>query len=643
MSDRDKYVPTEAATWYRQNPEDAWKSLMDLEEVSQSDNLVREQRAAYNASMLEGIGLGGFGAWGYGRASRGQALVGSGPESTRAPLIWNYAAAGLDTLQAKVVGTSEPKPMLQVTDGDWDDHRQAVWSGRLLEGLYRQQQGQYHDVWDMARHAFKIAAGVTGTVAVKVLPYPNENKIMCELHDTLDMFVDYFECTYSSPMTFGESTWFDAHRLMAMYPKYKEMIWNSREPLPEKYGGSDESKRQRYMVKVVEGWRLTMGDDTGKYLITTKNGPLDWLDYEHDTAPFAMLHARRSLAGFWGTPVMERGMRIVERINQILHSLDKSERLVPKNMLIYDIGKTPTELMKNIKDVMQVGYNSDGAPGASPPQYITPQIYDQTVMNLLESHINAFHETLGINSSQMAATKDPGVTAAVAIRTVQDLFTQLFSVVSRDWTKFVTTDIGGLYLRGINDVKEQDKNFFVNWDGGSFMRQVNTSVADLDKSRFTIQAMPVSETRNTPADRMSLADEMLSRGELSPQAYQRIIATGDVPAETIGQDTQHQMIAKAMDSWMYDELEDITNVSPLPWMNLGDAIVQVLGGYMKALMKENFDPKRELYFRRYITILDNMIKKQAITKAQLSGASGGSQASTAALGPGEGTLPPPGM
>lgn len=575
--------------------------------------------------MLEGLGLGGFGAWGYGKRATGPAMVGT-MAAGQAPLIWNYAAAGLDVLQAKVVGTSEPKPMLVVTDGDWDDHRQAVWSGRLLEGLYRQQQGQYHDVWDMARHAFKIAAGVTGSVAVKVLPYPNENKITCELHDTLDMFVDYFECTYSAPLTYGETTWFDAHRLMRAYPKHKQMIWDSREPLPEEFGGNDQSGQQRYMVRVTEGWRLMTGEEEGRYCVTTKNGPLDWVPYLHDTSPFAFLHARRSLAGFYGLPIMDRGMRIVERINQILGSLDKGERLLPKNLLIYDIDKTPTEYMKNIRDVMQVGYNSKGAPGAQAPQYITPQLYDQTVMQLLEAHIRAFHETLGINSSQMSATRDPGVTAAVAIRTVQDLFTQLFSVVSRDWTKFVTNDIGGLYLRGINDLKDEDKHFPVTWDGGEFMRQVDTSVADLDKKKFTIQIHPVSETRNTPADRLSLADEMLSRGEMSPDAYQRVIATGDVPSETGPQKTQYSMIERAMDSWMHDELEDVQNVSPLPWMNLGSAITQVLNGYMKALMKEKFPADRELFFRKYITQCDTMIKQQAMAKAQMGGLAKGGNA-----------------
>mgnify|MGYP001603933721 FL=1 len=160
-----EFVSPEMSLWWTQSAEDAGKSLMGLSEAAAQDNQGRRARAAYNASLLEGIGLGGFGAWGYGSRSTGAANVVVGGKSS--PLIWNYPAAGLDTLQAKVVGQSEDKPMIMVTDGDWDDQRQAVWNTRLLEGLYSEPQGMYHDVWDLGRSGFKIAAGVTGTIAVK--------------------------------------------------------------------------------------------------------------------------------------------------------------------------------------------------------------------------------------------------------------------------------------------------------------------------------------------------------------------------------------------------------------------------------------------------------------------------------------------
>src|SRR3972149_6153841 len=381
MSEMD-FVSAEKSLWFLQRPEDGAKSLYALSEAADADNTVRRGAASYNASVLDGLGLPGFGAWAYGKQS-GAARIGSG--SGACPLVWNYAASGLDTLQAKVVGREEPKPMIEVTDGTWEDQIQAVWSSRLLEGLYRGQQGKFHDVWDLGRHAFKIAAGVTGSVAVKVLPYHDEDKIVCELHDTLDMFIDHFECTYSNPLTYGEITWFDAHRLMAIFdkPAQKQAIWAAREPLPTDRGGMDGEKT-RYMVKLVEGWRLKLGKTAGRYLATIKGGEvLQKGDYEHDTPPFAFLHARRSLGGFYGIPVMERGMRIVERINQILAAMDKGERLVPKNLRIYDIRATPKELMKNVRDVMQVGWNSEI--GGQPPQWHTPPLYDQTAIEALQA------------------------------------------------------------------------------------------------------------------------------------------------------------------------------------------------------------------------------------------------------------------
>lgn len=617
---------TDDSLWFTQTDADKASAVaMNLATSADTDNMGRRARATYNASLLDGVGLSGFGAWGYGKGSQpswGSFCGGGTGRAEGCPLVWNYAAAGLDTAQAEIVGQDEPAPFIEVTDGDYDDHRQSVWSGRLLKGIYSQDQGMYHDVWDLARAAWKLAAGCTGTTAIKAKPHPGESKMVFELHDTLDMFIDFFECTYSMPMTYGESTWFDPLRLLACFDDraIKQKIWDSREPLPKEFGG-DAENAPKNMVRLVETWRLQMNKgEPGKYLQSVKQGALGPLyDYAHSSPPFAFLHARRSLCGFYGLPLMERGMRIVERINQILAGLDKSEVLTPKNMLIYDIEASPPGLLQNMRSIMLAGYSSKTNPNAKAPQYITPTVYDQTVVSLLEMHIRAFHETLGINSNQMGATKPQGVVAAVAIRAVADLFTQLFAVLSRDYIKCVTTQLGTLALRSLSDMKKEGKSFKVSWKGDKFMRTVSTDMIDITEKQFTCSVMPVGGSRGSPADRMQLADEMLARKEISEAGYQRILETGDVPAETRSSQRQTSMIAKAIDQWMNDDVEEIQDVSPLPWMNLPEAIIQVLDGYMEALMLDDFPVDRELYFRRYIVICDQMLQKQAAAKAQLSG------------------------
>lgn len=638
MPGKPDYTSSEYSLWFTQSGEDAWKSLISLAESADLDNACRRARAVYNAGLLEGIGLSGFGAWGYGgSAPAAGTRLGSATVSGH-EMVWNYAAAGLDTLTANVVGQDEVKPFLQVTDGDYDDHRQAIWSGRLLEGLYAQEQGKFHDVWDLGRSAFKIAAGCTGSAAVKVVSYPEENKLIYELHDTLDMFIDHFECSYSNPLTYGETTWFDPHRLMACFKDAgtKRAIWEAREPLPDDRGGIGE-RNPRMMVRLFEGWRLSLGDDPGTYLAVTKNGVLIRKDYAHSTPPFAMLHCRRSLAGFWGIPLMERGMRIVERIQRILAQLDKASVLTPTAGVVYDLATTTKEMIKNVKTIMQFPYDTSTNPNAKPPTFFTPPIYDQTLVNLLEMHVRAFQETLGISSNQMGATKAQGVVAAVAIRAVADLFTQLFAVEERDHQKFMTVGIGTLTLRALSDLRKSGKELSVNWNGGKFMKQVKSSVADLDEKKFIMQVSVASGTHNSPGDRIALADEMLARKELTPEGYQRVLETGDIPAETRPAKRQEAMIERAMDSWMNDELSEIKPISPLPWMNLPAAIVQVMDGYMGALMIDNFPPERELYFRRYVTQCDALDQRQQLAKAQLSGVSkGNGKAPAPAETPGSG-------
>lgn len=623
------YVDPSCHAWWTQSGDDAGKSLMNLAEAAAHDNQGRRNRAAYNASLLEGIGLGGFGAWGYGARSSGLAQIALG--NKQSPLIWNYPAAALDTLTPKVAG-SDDKPFVMVTDGDWDDERRAVWTTRLLEGLYKEQQGMYSSVHDLGRAAFRIAAGVTGSVAARVVSLPGEAKLTCELCDTLDMWIDAFECSYSNPLTYGEETWFDPYRLMAAFPKHRELIWQAREPLPYERGGSEpgDGSKTRYMVKLVTGLRVRYGKEPGRKLFAISTGTLDDRKYDDTEPDYAFLHARRSLAGFWGIPVLERGMRIAERINAIVGKLDRAEVLLPKNLLVYDIKRTPSELMKNIGEVMQIGFNSE-VPGVD-PQYITPTLYDRSVIDLLEFHIRAFHETLGISQAQMQARKDPGIVAAAAIRTVNDMFTELFSIIQEDFTRFKTSGLGKLHIKAVKQLAEDNPDFSVNWKGGSFFKKVKASICDLGNKHFVFDVMPVSETRDTPADRIQLADEMLARQQLSPQAYNRILRTADVPRETKRENAQYELIESLIDSWMHDDVEDIRDTTPLPWFDHGDSIAQVLGAYTKVLMTPKFDSARELYFRRWITISDQLLKRQLAAKAALEGAASGGRNATELLG-----------
>jgi hypothetical protein len=283
--------------------------------------------------------------------------------------------------------------------------------------------------------------------------------------------------------------------------------------------------------------------------------------------------------------------------------------------------------MKNIPaSVMQVGFNSEV--GGVDPQYITPPIADQSVLNLLEFHIRAFHETLGISTAQMQAKKDPGIVAAAAIRTVNDMFTELFSVVQGDFQNFKTKQLGTLHVKAVRELAEENPGFEVNWKGGKFIKKVKARICDLNNKHFVFDVQPVSGTRDTVADRIQLADEMFARKELSPQAYQRVLQTADVPRETTLQNGQYELIESCIDSWMHDDYEDITDMSPLPWFNHGDSIVQVMGAYTKVLIKRNFDVKRELYFRRWITQSDQLMRRQEADKAALAGAGKGGAGAT---------------
>src|SRR3972149_3386128 len=100
MSEMD-FVSAEKSLWFLQRPEDGAKSLYALSEAADADNTVRRGAASYNASVLDGLGLPGFGAWAYGKQS-GAARIGSGAGAR--PPAGEYAASGLAPRPATVGG-----------------------------------------------------------------------------------------------------------------------------------------------------------------------------------------------------------------------------------------------------------------------------------------------------------------------------------------------------------------------------------------------------------------------------------------------------------------------------------------------------------------------------------------------------------
>lgn len=604
----------ESRLWHQQTDKDQAAQIVDLIAGAQEKTRTpRFNQACQHASMFEGVTVSGLDGDCFGDITP---LTFDG-----APLINNRAASVVETLQSKLAALDEPRPQFVITDGSYEQKRQGVWLDRFIEGQYYQPQcgGMYSNMWAMWRHAFLLAAAATGSVAVKVFPDFHARKIRAELHNTLDMWVDPFECRYSGPLSYGESTWVDAEMLLDKYSrsqtKTQAILGAMTTPDPRTGANSQHDNLQ---VQVREMWRIrTDADKPGKYIQTVGKAALEWDDYEYQSPPFAFYHFRRRLGGFWGASAIDRFYQSVIRENQVLNRMDEAEARSSTIILPYDPNIMGANKMVVPKHVILQPYDSNKGP---PPQPYVPNWYPQTAPELMRIHGQNTHDASGVAAMQATGQAQAGLTAAVAIRTVLSLLNERLAPQQRDIVQAQAVDTAYLFARAAKEIYDRFGEFDSVWYGKSFVKTLpGKDCLSLPLELFSAQVRPVSEKKNSPEDRIQLAQELVSQGVITGGHWLGILQHMD----TIGAMKQWAKVEawceKQFDRWLYGSELDIRRpgayMSPPKYADLDYMMALAVDALLSAQIDDVPDNRRQL-FLQFLGDLDRKIDQRDARRAQ---------------------------
>lgn len=534
----------ESRLWHKQtDPDKAGMIGSQIAEVQRQVRQPRKEASRKHGSMYEGQELTGLDGDCF------ESLVPVCFEG--APMVNNRCQSVINTLQAKLAALDEPRPQFVVTDGSYEQKRQAVWLDRFVEGQYYQQQGMYRNMWHLWRHAFLYAAAATGTCAVKVFPDMVGRKIVAELHNTMEMWVDPLECRYGVPLTYGESTWFDAEKLAdESDSKYRDDIWNAAEaPAPDDRSGRT-SRTDALQVEVHELWRVrSRADQPGKYLRVVGNKALAFDDYLYTSPPFAFYHFRQRLGGFWGASATETFYQSVVRENQVIARMDEGEARSQTIIQYYDPSVQGSDKLSVPKHVVLIPYNSENG---APPQAFAMPWYGQQAPELRNMHAQNTHDASGISAMQTTGQAQTGLTAAVAIRTVLSLLNERFAPQQRDIVQAVAVDTAYLFARAAKEIYDEFGEFDSVWHGKSFRQTLpGADCLSLPLEIYTVQVKPVSEKKNSPEDRIQLANELVTQGIITGGDWIDTLRTMDTPGATRRFARVEEWCEKLFDKFLY--------------------------------------------------------------------------------------------
>lgn len=616
--------------WYTLGEEEGGPSLVALAGKYRMQFTSRKTRAVNLLSLYEGLSLGRFSADAYDDAGPLELWGNDATDEDDSPVdvVWNVGASIMDSIDAKLFALDRIKTQFVVTDGGWEAKRAAIMASRFIEGQMSEPQGIFPNLWAMWRHAARLAETSTGAAAVFFWPDQEAGRIVAELDDTLNMFVETSGLPYDGITSIGRVTYWDPDKLAAKYPEHEQAIFSAAETPDHELTPEDDTDappEEVQRVPLVQGWRMKAPGVKGMYCAAIPGATLEWEEYKCDEPPCVFYIPMRQLAGFWGRTRLERIVRPLQRLNEVLAAVDDAERLTPKGVVWYDPTTTDNTQLETVKNVVLIPHTG---PMDRKPVYEPPAPFHPLQLELLKLHRDACFDLTGMSEAHVTASRERGLSSGVAIRLVQDQVYERFAPTEEEFSRCVGEASARQMIRCI----KQMGSFKSTWksaEKGGFLAEIPSEVFNiLDKYKYKAEPYAVSGNINTPADRVELAEKLMGSGVITGEAYAAILQHFDVPGQAdagIGK-VEEQFVAKQVDLWLFGELKEMPKryMGPEKWMQLEQRLLQVGAAYLEAKMEMCGglnDPEvidRLGYFFRFISELEALIEQKKQREAELA-------------------------
>lgn len=505
-------------------------------------------------------------------------------------LKFNLVRSIIDTLTAKA-GTQRPRPIFVTDQGKWNEQQRAKGLTRTLYGeFYRNQY------YDQSMLIFRDAA-ITGTGIFKV--FAEEGKVKIERTYLWEIFVDRADSWYGTPRSIYQRKTIDRGQLMEMFPEHADEIEQAKTNTTtlDWIGVGSTSDR----LEVVEGWHLPSSKKAkdGRHVIALPGICLFDEPWTRSTFPFAVLPYGKPQAGFWGTSLTDDIASQQCELNLILEKTQEMVSLSVPRVYVPRGAKISKSHMANVPgDVIEYsGVQSPIhiAPPGLPPEYMA---YTAQIKS------DAF-EGSGISQLSASGLKPAGIESGVALREVNDIQSDRFTVVSRGLEK-LALDVGKLVIETIREIVEAEGSYEIQAmdEQGRSAYKIKWSDVDLDEESYVMQIYAAGLLPTRPEARMQTVLDLLQGGLIETAEAQMLLDFPDTSAATAIRMAPYEIADKAI----YLMLNDGKEIVPEPFWNLSYALKQAQNQYCLTGMQAEPPPEenREL-LRRFMILAKELL------------------------------------
>ncbi|HEX8795423.1 MAG TPA: hypothetical protein VF765_30950 [Polyangiaceae bacterium] len=433
---------------------------------------------------------------------------------------YNVIRSGTNTLTAKII-KNRPSPFYLPVGADSRLQERVRLLNRFTPGLLR-KVGYYPKRYRKVRNASLFGMG-------NLFWYRDGQGVGCDVLQPWEINVDPIDARNNDPRSLIIIRYLDKGILKRRFPKSADAIENAP-VLDESFQPVADMFAMSNRCTVVEAWHLPSGDARecadGRHSICLLDETLYDRRYNRPEFPITSLCKTPGISGWWGMGVGTEMWGFQDRISMMDERLEYAVRtvggkmwLVPEGSQIYDT---------DFNDDMGVIIRH--TPGMEPKD-IDPQPFHEQLYQYFRDLTPDAYGFSAISQMSAQARKEPGVTAALALQTLDDIETDGFIGFERDDEEGVVEDARQA-LHIVRQIARNEGDFTVMSAGRGSGEKIDWKRdVDVPEDGYTVQAWAVSLLPKTPAARMQRLLELGANGYFDKPTVLRYLELPDTAQE----------------------------------------------------------------------------------------------------------------
>lgn len=554
-------------------------------------------------------------------------------------LTFNIVRSAVDTMVAKTT-EKEPKPTFLTSGGTWKEQNQAKALDRFCQGLFFETKFAAKTAPRICREAYIFGTGGSHV-------YENdEGKVAIDPLYVEEIFADELESAHGTPRSLYKHRMYSRDEVAAKFAgNAKALAFIEDAPVARVDPALQMWADQTDLISVFEAWHLPSGaikdfsvaqkarikelraegrelenadeingltdhaariaeiekeldaiqrdGHTGRHVIALENGILHFEAWRKRYFPIVLTHYSNPMRGYLnGSGIAEELAGIQFEINKVL--IQMSEALpfcVPKVMAPHAARLVNEHIDDFAMSIIRYEGGPDNRPTLLTWEAIPAQLFQQ-----LEVLIKRGYELIGLSQMSANAEKPADLESGEALRSFDDIQSGRLYTQGKNYEEFFL-DTAQLAIRVAKEIAEKNDGHYVVRVPlrRKMVKEVDWKDINLDESAYVMQCFPTSALPRTPAGRLAMVNDLMTRGFLDKEDAVRLLNFPDLDAVN-----EIMEAAAEFTNWQINHmLEDGEPEQVQPYQNLAYTIRHAQAAYLIAQVRGVDDTKLEL-LRKYI-------------------------------------------